>query len=124
MALMKLSDLLQEAVDAQKAKENAELAKNDASHGNKVDILPTTVKADKNDFVGDKPDVLPKINEGEQPAEEDGKTIAESTSTSDITQFLFESPKAVEQPAEQAPTDLQEKSLMNDVLAMFAPAKK
>ena len=132
MALMKLSELLQEAVDAQKAKENAEMLKHDASHGNKVDVLPTTVKADKNNFIGDKPDVLPKINEEAKPdakedekpgKEEDGKAIAESTQTADVSQFLFEQAKPTP-AAEQAPTNLQEKSLMNDVLAMFAPAKK
>ena len=66
MSLLNFSSLLKEAIDKQKQDVNNELHSDDASKGNKVDTLPTpeTIKADKNDFVGDKADKLdPKINE-------------------------------------------------------------
>lgn len=55
--------MLQEA-DAQKAKENNDMKSKDASHGNKADVLDTKVKADTNNYEGDKVDKLdPSINE-------------------------------------------------------------
>ena len=62
--------------DNQKASENKDLQAKDASHGDKSEVLPTTVKADGNNYEGDKPDVLDKkINESEC---EDDEALNES----------------------------------------------
>lgn len=65
------TDFLAEAKDAQKAKENADMTKNDASHGEKSTTLDPKVKGDGNTYEGDKADNLdPSINEDAQKAKE------------------------------------------------------
>lgn len=91
-------DYLKEAkelneADTQKASENKDLANKDASHGDKAEVLPTTVKADGNNYEGDKPDVLDKkINESEceddgekknEPEDDDEKELNESVKVVD-----------------------------------------
>ena len=59
---------------AQKAKENSDMTKNDASHGEKSTTLDPKVKGDGNTYEGDKADNLdPSINEDAQKAKENGQ---------------------------------------------------
>lgn len=65
------TDFLAEAKDSQKSKENADMTKNDASHGEKSTTLDPKVKGDGNTYEGDKADNLdPSINEDAQKAKE------------------------------------------------------
>lgn len=88
-------DYLKEAkelneADTQKASENKDLANKDASHGDKAEVLPTTVKADGNNYEGDKPDVLDKkINESE--CEDDDKKKDEPEDDEEDQEKLKES---------------------------------
>lgn len=64
------ADFLSEAKDVQKSKENADMTKNDASHGEKSTTLDPKVKGDGNTYEGDKADNLdPSINEATSPSQ-------------------------------------------------------
>lgn len=64
------ADFLSEAKDAQKSKENADMTKNDASHGEKSTTLDPKVKGDGNTYEADKADNLdPSINEATSPSQ-------------------------------------------------------
>lgn len=64
------ADFLSEAKDVQKAKENADMTKNDASNGEKSTTLDPKVKGDGNTYEGDKADNLdPSINEATSPSQ-------------------------------------------------------
>lgn len=66
MELKNFDDFLSEAKDSQKSKANSDMHSKDATHGEKTQVLDTKVKADGNNYEGDKPDNLdPSINEAD-----------------------------------------------------------